>query len=231
MNIQIVARQFARAAGAVVLGAVLWARPVPAADAAAGGVADAPRLVVLGDSLSAGYGIPVASGWVALLDERLRRTGYGYHLINASVSGETTAGALARLPHLLTLHKPAIVIVELGGNDGLRGLPIAQTHDNLEQIVRLVQDSGAAPVLVGMRMPANYGPVYTQRFADLYAEIAHAHRVPLVPFLLAAIAADEANFQADRIHPTAAVQPKLVDTVWAVLEPVLKAHRAAPRKS
>ena len=195
-------------------------RPAVGAEATA-----APSLVVLGDSISAGYGISVASGWVALLGERLKGTGYGYRVVNASVSGETTAGALARLPHVLELHKPAIVLVELGGNDGLRGLPIAQTRTNLDRITTLIQDSGAQPVIIGMRMPANYGPVYTQQFADLYAQVARTRHAPLVPFLLARIAADDANFQADRIHPIAAVQPQLLDTVWPVLEPVLRQRR------
>ncbi len=196
--------------------------------AVAADTAAAPGLVVLGDSISAGYGIPVTSGWVALLGERLKTTGYGYRVVNASVSGETTAGALARLAHVLELHKPSIVLVELGGNDGLRGLPIAQTKANLDRIVLQILDSGAVAVIIGMRMPANYGPVYTQQFADLYTQVARAHHAPLVPFLLAGIAADDANFQADRIHPVAAVQPKLLDTVWPVLEPVLKQQRKLP---
>ena len=188
-----------------------------------------PALVVLGDSLSAGYGIPVAQGWVALLAERLTRTGYGYHVVNASVSGETSAGALARLPHVLAVHQPAIVVIELGGNDGLRGLPVAQTQANLARIVELVQDSAATPVVVGMRVPNNYGPEYTQRFAALYPAVAGAHHAPLVPFLLANVADEDANFQPDRIHPTAAVQPRLLDAVWPVLQPLLQGAKPTAR--
>jgi len=199
---------------------VAGTRPAAAADSAA-----EPSLVVLGDSISAGYGIPLASGWVALLGARLKTTGYGYRVVNASVSGETTAGALARLAHVLDLHKPAVVLIELGGNDGLRGLPIAQTKANLDRITAQIQDSGSTPVIIGMRIPTNYGPVYTQQFADLYAQVAHARHVALVPFLLARVADDDANFQADRIHPIATVQPQLLDTVWPVLEPVLRQQR------
>jgi len=192
----------------------------PAADAR-------PAIVVLGDSISAGYGLAAGSGWVVLLDDKLKSTGYGYRVVNASVSGETTAGARARLAHVLQVHHPSVVLVELGGNDGLRGLPVAQTRDNLEAIVTQVQDSGAVAVVIGMRMPSNYGPVYTERFAAVFGEVARAHHAPLVPFLLASIAADDANFQPDRIHPTAAAQPRLLDTVWPVLEPVLKGRRPA----
>ena len=200
------------------------ANPPAAAGAAP---ASTPNVVVLGDSISAGYGLPAGSGWVVLLGEKLRQTGYGYRVVNASVSGETTAGARARLAHVLDLHRPAVVLVELGGNDGLRGLPIAQTRDNLDAIVAKVQDSGAVAIIIGMRMPSNYGPLYTQQFAALYGEVARARHAPLVPFLLAAIADEDANFQPDRIHPVAAVQPQLLGTVWPVLEPVLKARAVA----
>jgi acyl-CoA thioesterase-1 len=212
--------------GAMAPVTLVGAAPAPLA---ATQPAAAQTLLVLGDSVSAGYGIPLAQGWVALLAERLIHTGYGYHVVNASVSGETTAGALARLPHILSVQRPALVLVELGGNDGLRGLPVAQTSDNLERIVHLVQDSGASALLIGMRLPSNYGPEYTERFAAMYASVAHSRHVPLVPFLLAPIANDETNFQADRIHPIAAVQPKLLDTVWPVLEPLLHgAQKAGP---
>jgi acyl-CoA thioesterase I len=193
---------------------------------------EAPRLVVLGDSISAAYGLSLTDGWVALLANRLERAGYGYRVVNASVSGETTAGALARLPHVLEVHRPAIVLVELGGNDGLRGLPVDSARANLERIVTTIQDSGAAVVVLGMRMPPNYGAAYADAFAAMFGQVARSRKTALVPFLLAPIAAKDSNFQADRIHPTAAAQPALVDTVWPVLEPLLRrppAISAAPK--
>ncbi len=191
------------------------------------GADDAPRLVVLGDSISAAYGLTLADGWVALLAKRLERTGYVYRVVNASVSGETTAGALARLPHVLETHRPSLVLIELGGNDGLRGLPVDSARTNLDRIVAAVQAGGAAPVVIGMRMPPNYGAAYADAFASMYGDVARARRAALVPFLLASIAGSDSNFQADRIHPTAAAQPALLDTVWPVLEPLLR-RPAAP---
>ena len=183
--------------------------------------ATAPTLLVLGDSLSAGYGIRVEQGWVALLQARLRAKGYGHRVINASSSGETTGGALARLPRALATHRPAIVIVELGGNDGLRGLPVADIRRNFEAIIRTSQQAGAGILLVGMKIPPNYGPAYTKAFHDLYGELARQYRLPSVPFLLANVAPDEALFQDDGIHPTAAAQPRLLDEVWPHLQPLL----------
>lgn len=189
---------------------------------------EAATIVVLGDSLSAGYGLNVADGWVALLATRLEQTGYGYHVVNASVSGETTQGALARLPHILEIHRPAIVIVELGGNDGLRGLPVPEARANLERIVSLARQAGATPLVLGMRMPPNFGAKYTEAFAAMYQDVARSAGAPLVPFLLASIADDDSNFQADRIHPTKAAQPALVDAVWPVLVKLLKKPAPTP---
>jgi len=177
---------------------------------------------VLGDSLSAGYGIRVEQGWVALLQGRLQRAGYEYRVVNASASGETTGGALARLPRALEKQKPAIVVVELGGNDGLRGLPIADVRANFESIIRLSQQAGARILLIGMRIPPNYGPAYATSFHDLYGELATRHRLPLVPFFLDGIALDDALMQDDGLHPNAAAQPRLVDQVWPMLRPLLK---------
>ena len=177
---------------------------------------------MLGDSLSAGYGIRVEQGWVALLQGRLQRAGYEYRVVNASASGETTGGALARLPRALEKQKPAIVVVELGGNDGLRGLPIADVRANFESIIRLSQQAGARILLIGMRIPPNYGPAYTTSFHDLYGELATRHRLPLVPFFLDGIALDDALMQDDGLHPNAAAQPRLVDQVWPMLRPLLK---------
>jgi len=183
----------------------------------------APRtIVVLGDSLSASYGVPVEQGWVALLQGRLKQEGYEYRVVNASASGETTGGALARLPRTLAVQKPAVVIVELGGNDGLRGLPIPDVRRNFESILRLSRQAGARTLLVGMRIPPNYGPAYTQAFHDLYDELATRHRVPLVPFFLEKVALDDALMQDDGLHPNAKGQPLLLDTLWPMLKPLLK---------
>jgi acyl-CoA thioesterase-1 len=187
----------------------------------------APRLVVLGDSLSAGYGIRPEEGWVALLERRLQREGYEYRVVNASVSGETTGGGLARLPRVLATHHPAVLIVELGANDGLRGLPVPGMRHNLEEITAAARAAGARVLLIGMRMPENYGPEYTERFAASFAELAKARKLALVPFLLERVALDEANFQGDRLHPVATVQPQLLDTVWPKLKPLLGAPAAA----
>ena len=214
--------------GALALGALgALLAPGPAGAAAAGGAAP-PALVVLGDSLSAGYGLRVEDGWVALLERRLAAQGYGYRVINASVSGETTAGGLARLPHVLDRHRPAIVIIELGGNDGLRGLPVAEVRRNLTELVSRSRAAGARVLLVGTRMPGNYGPRYTEQYFQNFAAVARAEHVPLVPSLLAGVAAEERNFQADRLHPTAAVQPQLLDAVWRGLEPLLGPRPGAP---
>lgn len=179
-------------------------------------------VLVLGDSLSAGYGLKPAQGWVALLDKRLQDQGYEYRVVNASVSGETTGGGLQRLPRALEMHKPSVVIVELGANDGLRGLPVAQTRDNLAKIVATATQSGARVLLVGMRMPPNYGPRYTNDFMNMFREIATSSRVELVPFLMESVALKPALIQADGLHPTAAAQPALLDTVWPHLVSLLQ---------
>ena len=183
----------------------------------------APRtIVVLGDSLSASYGVPVEQGWVVLLQGRLKKEGYEYRVVNASASGETTGGALARLPRTLEKQRPDIVIVELGGNDGLRGLSIADVRKNFDSILRLSQEAGARILLVGMRIPPNYGPAYTQAFHGLYGELAARHKVPLVPFFLDGIALDDSLMQEDGLHPNARAQPRLLDEVWPMLKPLLK---------
>lgn len=176
-----------------------------------------PVILVLGDSLSAGYGIAIDATWVALLERRLTEEGYDYRVVNASVSGETTGGARARLPRALELHDPQIVVLELGGNDGLRGLPLGQIRDNLAFLIERSLESGARVVLVGMRMPPNYGEEYAERFHALYGELARQYRVPLVDFFLEGVALDEELMQADGIHPTAAAQPRLLENVWPAL--------------
>jgi acyl-CoA thioesterase-1 len=179
-------------------------------------------ILVLGDSLSAGYGVKVDATWVALLEQRLAKQGYGYRVVNASISGETTGGARSRLPRALELHKPAIVVIELGGNDGLRGLPLKQVRDNFEYLIQTSQAARAKVVLVGMRMPPNYGPEYANSFHALYGELAKKYDVPLVDFFLDGVALDDTLMQADGIHPNATAQPKLLDNLWPALSKVLK---------
>ena len=179
-------------------------------------------ILVLGDSLSAGYGLKPAQGWVALLEKRLVGQGYGYRVVNASVSGETTGGGLQRLPRALELHQPAVVVVELGANDGLRGLSVPLTRDNLTKIVAESKKSGAQVLLIGMRLPPNYGPRYTNDFMTMYREIATGSKVPLVPFLLQSVALKPELMQTDGLHPTAPAQPALLDTVWPQLKSMLK---------
>jgi acyl-CoA thioesterase-1 len=208
-----------------------WVATAAALLALAAGAAVPPAapatLLVVGDSLSAGYGIRVEEGWVALLAHRLEAQAYGYRVVNASVSGETSLGALERLPHLLERDRPAVVILELGGNDGLRALPTADLETHLGRMVELSKAAGAGVVLLGVAMPANYGPDYTAKFAAVYPAVAARYHVPLVRSLIEPLGSDLANFQADGVHPTAAVQPQLVDHVWPALAPVLKAHRPA----
>ena len=181
-----------------------------------------PVIVVLGDSLSAEYGLPRDSGWVALLRRRLADERIDYSVANASISGDTTSGGRARLPALISRLKPSIVIVELGANDALRGVPLSTTEDNLRTIVKDAQQSKAKVVLVGMYVPANYGPAYTQRFHRIYGTLAKELDVRLVPFLLAGIESKPDMFQSDQMHPTQQAQPVLLDNVWPALAPLLQ---------
>jgi len=190
--------------------------------AAGTAAASGKTILVYGDSLSAAYGIPRERGWVALLDERLAAEGYDYSVANASISGETTSGGLGRLPKVLAQHRPAIVILELGANDGLRGLPVAQMKHNLDAMMRQSQQAGAKVLLVGMRMPPNYGPDYAQSFAAAFGALAKAHRSALVPFLLEGFAENDEMFQGDRLHPRGEAQPLLLENVWRGLAPMLK---------
>jgi acyl-CoA thioesterase-1 len=190
--------------------------------ASASAHAGAPVILVFGDSISAGYGLAPEQGWVELLKTRLKSQGYGYQVVNASVSGETTAGGLARLPRALELHHPSIVILELGGNDGLRALPIAQMRVNLTQMTDLSRAAGAKVLLLGMRMPPNYGPQYTEQFAMVFSDLAAEKKLPSVPFLLTGIALSPALLQGDDIHPNAQGQPILLDNVWPALKPLLR---------
>jgi acyl-CoA thioesterase I len=185
--------------------------------------ADTPAILVFGDSISAGYGLArVEQGWVGMLRAKLKDEGYGYQVVNASVTGETTAGGLARLPRALAMHHPRVVILELGGNDGLRALPIDQMRSNLGKMVDLSVDSGAQVLVLGMRIPPNYGPEFTEKFFAVFADVARDKRAPLVPFLLNDIALSPNLMQADGVHPNELGQPKLLDNVWPRLRPLLR---------
>ncbi len=192
---------------------VLWLPATAAAE---------KSILVLGDSLSAAYGIPRNRGWVALLEERLKRERPDYIVVNASISGETSGGGRARLKPLLEKHRPAVMILELGGNDGLRGMPATQIRTNLTAIIREAQTSGARVLLVGVKMPPNYGEVYSQSFEAVFRELARTHSIALVPFLLEDFADKPEFFLADRLHPSEAAQPLMLERVWPALRPLLQ---------
>jgi acyl-CoA thioesterase-1 len=183
-------------------------------------------ILVIGDSLSAGYGIGLDEGWVQLLQRRLEQQGYRYRVVNASVSGDTTAGGAARLPRALRTHRPAIIIIELGGNDGLRGQPVPEIRRNLAKMIEAAQQADARILLLGIRLPPNYGPDYTADFHAVYTALAQRYHVPLVPFLLEGVAGQDKLMQADGIHPRAGAQPRILDNVWPRLVPLLHKARA-----
>ncbi|ACB34168.1 lipolytic protein G-D-S-L family [Leptothrix cholodnii SP-6] len=203
-----------RAAGAGAIAALASSGTALAA------AAQQRKILVVGDSLSAEYGLPRGSGWVALLEARLAAHKPAYTVINASISGDTTSGGRSRLPALLVQHKPSHVVIELGGNDALRGLPLAMTEANLLAMAQAARAAGAAVMLVGMQVPPNYGQAYSRDFAGLFGKVAQRERAALVPFLLAGIAdASDAQkwFQPDRIHPTAQAHPRMLENVWQVM--------------
>ena len=190
-----------------------------------GAAGAAAKILVVGDSLSAEYGLARGSGWVALLDQRLTRERQGVRVVNASISGDTTSGGLARLPALLREHKPDLVVLELGANDALRGLALDATRANLVAMTRLAKVAGAKVLILGMQLPPNYGRVYGDRFAGLFGDVARSEGTALVPFMLKGVAdvpQAESLFQADRIHPTAAAHPTILANVWPVLAPLLR---------
>ncbi|MDQ6620311.1 MAG: arylesterase [Pseudomonadota bacterium] len=189
--------------------------PVPAQAAA-------PVILIVGDSISAGYGLAPDRGWARLLRDRLRDQGYRFDVVNASISGDTTAGGRSRLPALLREHHPAVVVIELGGNDGLRGGDVKVMRDNLDAMVGMARKAGARVLLVGMRMPPNYGPAYTQQFAAAYADVAHKNAATLVPFFFEGFAETGEWFQPDRIHPTVSAQPRLLENLWPALKGLLE---------
>lgn len=182
----------------------------------------APKnLLVLGDSLSAEYGLQRGSGWTGLLQQRLQQSKADYRVVNASISGDTTIGGRNRLPALMTQHKPEVLVIELGANDALRGLALKTSQDNLQAMIDLARQQKAKVLLVGMQIPPNYGPDYTRRFAGMYQDLAKSNKVALVPFFFEGIAADLSLFQADRIHPNEQAQPRLLDNVWPHLKPLV----------
>ena len=187
----------------------------------------ARTVMIFGDSLSAAYNLSAGEGWVDLLDKRIASARLPWHVVNASVSGETTSGGASRLAADIKRNRPAIVVIQLGTNDGLRGLPIAGIRDNLERMIRMVRQARAEPVLVGLMIPPNYGIDYANEFRGLYRGLAAKHRVPLVPFLLEGVADKPDLFQRDQLHPTAAAQPRIADNVWPSIEPLLRKRAAA----
>ena len=188
-------------------------------------VHSAPKTVlVLGDSLSAEYGLTRGSGWVALLDQKLKTEKINAAIVNASISGETTSGGRSRLPALIQQHRPALVVIELGANDGLRGLPVAAAEANLRAMVELAQKNDAEVLLVGMRMPTNYGRAYTEQFFSMYKTLSAQLKAPLVPFMLEGVAEKPALFQADRLHPTAQAHPIILANIWPKFLPLVKAR-------
>jgi acyl-CoA thioesterase-1 len=188
-------------------------------------------LLVFGDSLSAGFGVEPNENWVTLLQKRLEAKGYGYRVVNASISGDTTSGGLSRLSRALRTHQPSIILIELGGNDGLRATPIPVIRENLSRMIGMAQVSGVRVVLAGMRMPPNYGNHYTTEFARLYPELAKEHDAALIGFLLEGVALNKELMQPDGIHPNAVAQPKLLDNAWPVIEKEIEATLPPARRA
>jgi len=184
-------------------------------------VAAPPVVLIVGDSLSAGYGLTMTENWPRLLQERLAADGYPHRVVNASISGDTTSGGLARLPRALERTTPSIVVIALGGNDGLRALPVAEIRRNLARMIQLSSDAGAEVVLAGIHIPPNYGPAYTSDFHEVFHELAQEYGTGLIPFILEGVALQPGLMQADGIHPTAQAQPVIVENVWPALEPLL----------
>lgn len=182
---------------------------------------ESPTILILGDSISAAYNMEISQSWPSLLQDRLQQDGYAYEVFNSSISGETTQGGITRLPRLLEKHQPGIVVIELGGNDGLRGLPIEVTQQNLSSMIELSQQAGARVVLAEMRIPPNYGRSYTEKFNQTYTMLEESFGVTLLPFILQDIALEPGMMQADGIHPSIEAQPVILDKVWAVLSQLL----------
>lgn len=186
--------------------------------------------MILGDSLSSGYGLPAEAGWVNLLKQRMQALSPHYHVINVSISGETTLGGRNRIEQALKMHQPDIVIIGLGGNDGLRGASIQSIHDNLEAIIQACLRGNVTPILAGMQLPPNYGIAYTQKFRNIYSQLAERYQLKLIPFLLAGFGEKREFFQADGIHPDAAAQKLITENVWKVLYPLLESNYSSVQK-
>lgn len=224
----IVRAALALAASSMLVGGAGAAGPVAVASAKA--AAHGPVILIFGDSLSAEYGLARGTGWAALLEQRLKQKQINYSVANASISGETTSGGAARIETVLKQNRPAVVVIELGGNDGLRGLSLDATRANFETMIKVSKAAGAKIVLAGMQLPPNYGPAYTNAFRALYGELAARHKAALVPFFLEGVADQRELFQADGIHPVAAAQGALLDNVWPALAPLLiKAPNSGPK--
>ena len=189
--------------------------------AAPAAAASQPVVLIVGDSLSAGYGLAIHENWPNLLERRFAASGHPHRVVNASISGDTTSGGLARLPGALARNSPAIVLIGLGGNDGLRAIPVNEIRRNLARMIQLSEAAGAQVVLAGIHIPPNYGPAYTESFHAIYHELAREYDTGLIPFILKGVALEEGLMQDDGIHPTAAAQPVIVDNVWPAIEPLL----------
>lgn len=185
-------------------------------------IAQPPAILVYGDSLSANFGIQQDAGWVHLMQQRLRGKGYGYRLINASISGETTSGGLTRLSNTLDQFTPQIILIELGANDGLRGLPVKMMHDNLARMIDISRQRGIKVVLIAMQLPPNYGPAYTEAFSKVYGQLSERFQLPIPAFLLDGLEEAHGMFQSDGLHPTAQAQSQILNNVWPTLMPLLE---------
>ncbi|MEE4162278.1 MAG: arylesterase [Woeseiaceae bacterium] len=214
--------RFVKSLSAFVIVAVLSATVLPDVARAEDATVSAPVIVVLGDSLSAGYGIDVDLSWTALLQARLAEQGYEHRVVNASISGETTEGGVTRIGDIVERLAPAVVVVELGGNDGLRGFPPSTTRDNLNRIIETARSAGASVALLGIRIPPNYGPRYIKAFEGTFRDVATANNVPWIEFFMDGVALDAELMQADGIHPNAEAQPILLDNAWPIIEKALE---------
>lgn len=211
----------------MLLRSLLWLiLLLPAVPLAAQVQDSAPTVLIVGDSLSAGYGLAPGEGWVSLLAQKLEAEGYPHRVTNASISGDTTRGALSRLPRALEVHDPEIVVIELGANDGLRGFPPEVMHENLAALIRMSRESGAKVLLLGMHIPANYGPAYTERFHQVFVDLANRTQVPFLPFFLDGVALKPELMQDDGIHPNADAQPKLLENVWPSVARLLEVQES-----
>ncbi|AJC23564.2 arylesterase [Pandoraea pulmonicola] len=219
-------REFLKLAATALVGWSLLSGT--AANAASSG---APTILVVGDSLSAEYGIARGAGWVNLLQQTITQNGFDYNVVNASISGDTTSGGRSRLTPLLERHRPAITILELGGNDALRGIPLELTRTNLRAMVEAARKAGSRVIVVGMRIPPNYGPDYSEQFYNMYATLARQEKTGYVPFLLAGVAEHPDWFQQDQIHPLAKAHPQILQNVWPSVKPLLKPTGKPPAKA